>query len=139
MRRILFTFLLCVLFLQGCSWIKSWGDDEVGAPAPLVEFETSLKVAKVWSVNIGDGMGKQGLSMGPRYSSGSLFAADYDRDLAAGDRLQTGDHAEQRRFAAARRADQNDEFPVGDFDVHAVKYLGNAEGFEDFANLDARH
>jgi outer membrane protein assembly factor BamB len=84
-RRILFTFLLCVLFLQGCSWIKSWGDDEAGAPAPLVEFETSLKVAKVWSVNIGDGMGKQGLSMGPRYSSGSLFAADYKGRLVSVD------------------------------------------------------
>ena len=85
MKRIFFTFLLCVLFLQGCSWIKSWGDDEAGAPAPLVEFEPSLRVGKVWSVNIGDGMGKQGLSMGPRYSSGTLFAADYKGRLVAVD------------------------------------------------------
>jgi len=77
-KRLLIAFLLSGLFLQGCSWIKSWGDDdEAGAPAPLVEFKSSLKVGKVWSTNTGDGMGKQGLSMGPRYSSGTLYAADY--------------------------------------------------------------
>ena len=78
MKRLLIAFLLSGLFLQGCSWIKSWGDDdEAGAPAPLVEFKSALKVGKVWSTNTGDGMGKQGLSMGPRYSSGTLYAADY--------------------------------------------------------------
>jgi outer membrane protein assembly factor BamB len=84
-KRILFTFLLFSLILQGCSWIKNWGDDEAGDPAPLVEFQPSLKVGKVWSTNIGDGMGKQGLSMGPRYSSGALFAADYKGRLIAVD------------------------------------------------------
>jgi outer membrane protein assembly factor BamB len=84
-KRVLFTFLLFSLILQGCSWIKNWGDDEAGDPAPLVEFQPSLKVGKVWSTNIGDGMGKQGLSMGPRYSSGALFAADYKGRLIAVD------------------------------------------------------
>jgi outer membrane protein assembly factor BamB len=84
-KRIVFTFLLFSLILQGCSWIKNWGDDEAGDPAPLVEFQPSLKVGKVWSTNIGDGMGKQGLSMGPRYSSGALFAADYKGRLVAVD------------------------------------------------------
>jgi outer membrane protein assembly factor BamB len=82
-KRLVVAFLLCGLLLQGCSWIKSWGDDEVGAPAPLVDFKPSLKVAKVWTTNIGAGMGKQGLSMGPRYSSGALFAADYKGLLVA--------------------------------------------------------
>ena len=84
MKRLFIAFILSGLFLQGCSWIKSWGDDdEAGAPAPLVDFQTSLKVQKVWSTNIGDGMGKQGLSMGPRYSSGVLYAADYKGKLIA--------------------------------------------------------
>jgi outer membrane protein assembly factor BamB len=82
-KRLLIAFLLSGLFLQGCSWIKNWGDDEVGAPAPLVKFNSSLKVKKVWSTNIGDGMGKQGLSMGPRYSSGTLYAADYKGRLVS--------------------------------------------------------
>jgi outer membrane protein assembly factor BamB len=83
-KRLLIAFLLSGLFLSGCSWIKSWGDDdEAGAPAPLVDFKTSLKVKKVWSTRIGDGMGKQGLSMAPRYSSGVLYAADYKGRLIA--------------------------------------------------------
>jgi len=77
-KRILTVLILSILVLQGCSWIRSWGDEEPGEPAPLVEFEPSLKVKKIWSTSVGDGMGKQGLSMGPVFSSGALFAADYE-------------------------------------------------------------
>ncbi len=83
MKKLLITFLLSGLFLQGCSWIKGWGDPEPGDPAPLVEFKSSLKVRQVWSTQIGDGMGKQGISMGPRYSSGMLYAADYEGRLVS--------------------------------------------------------
>ncbi|TNF87433.1 MAG: hypothetical protein EP301_06820, partial [Gammaproteobacteria bacterium] len=71
--RVVFAILLTGSLLQGCSWIRSWGDPEPGDPAPLVEFEESLKVKKVWSTQIGDGMGKQGLSMSPVFSSGVLY------------------------------------------------------------------
>ncbi len=77
MKKLLLAFLLVLLVLPGCSWIRSWGDDEPGDPAPLVDFESTLRVGKVWSTQVGDGMGKQGLTMGPFYSSGTLFAADY--------------------------------------------------------------
>jgi outer membrane protein assembly factor BamB len=83
MKRILVTLIAVVLILQGCSWIKSWGDEEPSDPAPLVDFEPSVKVGKVWSKQIGDGMGKQGLSMAPFYSSGTLFAADYEGRLVS--------------------------------------------------------
>ncbi len=89
MKKLLVAFIGVVLLLQGCSWIKSWGDDEPNAPAPLVEFEPTLKVRKVWSVNVGDGMGKQGLSMAPRYSSGTIVAADYKGRLVSVD-AETG-------------------------------------------------
>ncbi len=89
MKRILVVFLLTILFLQGCSWVKSWGDDEPGDPAPLVKFKPSLKVGKVWSTSIGDGMGKHGISMGPVFSSGKLFAADHEGVLVAVD-AETG-------------------------------------------------
>ena len=81
MRNVFAALVLSLLTLQGCSWIKSWGDPEPGDPAPLVEFEESLKVKQIWSTNVGDGMGKQGLSMAPVFSSGSLFAADYEGRL----------------------------------------------------------
>jgi len=84
-KRILIAFLISGLVLPGCSWIRSWGDDEAGDPAPLVEFEPSLKVKKIWSTNIGAGMGKKGLSMGPQYSSGALFAADHKGRLVSVD------------------------------------------------------
>jgi outer membrane protein assembly factor BamB len=79
------TILLASLLLHGCTWIRSWGDPEPGDPAPLVEFESSLEVRKVWSTSIGDGMGKQGLSMGPAFSSGLLYAADHEGVLVAVD------------------------------------------------------
>ena len=56
-----------------------------------------------------------------------------DADLAAGDVLQPGDHAQQRRFAAARRADQDDELAVGDVDVDAMDDLRRAIGLAHVA------
>ena len=87
--RVIAAALLAVALLPGCSWIKSWGDDEPGDPAPLVEFEESLKVKKIWSTGIGDGMGKQGLRMAPEYLSGVIYAADYEGRLVAVD-AETG-------------------------------------------------
>ncbi len=83
MRKLLLAFLVVSLVLPGCSWIRSWGDEEPGDPAPLVDFKETLKVGKVWSTQVGDGMGKHGLNMGPMYSSGTLFAADYKGRLVS--------------------------------------------------------
>jgi len=80
-RRIFLVFIASLLALQGCSWIRSWGDDDPGDPAPLVEFEQAVTVKKAWSTNVGDGMGKQGLSMAPVYSSGKLYTADHEGRL----------------------------------------------------------
>ena len=49
-----------------------------------------------------------------------------DRDLAGGDRLEAGDHAQQRGLAAAGGADEDDELAVGDVEVDAVDDLGSA-------------
>ncbi|MCU0989022.1 MAG: outer membrane protein assembly factor BamB [Xanthomonadales bacterium] len=90
MRRSLpLTLLVAVALLPGCSWIKSWGDPEPGDPAPLVEFEQSLEVRRVWSTSVGDGMGKAGLNMSPVFASGVLFVADHEGRLVAVD-AETG-------------------------------------------------
>lgn len=73
------------LLLPGCNWIRGWGDPEPGDPAELVEFEPTVKVRKVWSTSIGDGMGKIGLGMAPLYDNGTLYAADHEGRLAAVD------------------------------------------------------
>jgi len=78
--------LAALLLLNGCSWIKSWGDDdEPDAPAKLVDFETTLNVGKVWSTDVGKGLDKAGRQIRPAYSSGSLFVADYKGLLTAVD------------------------------------------------------
>jgi len=72
-RPIPLALLLTVALLRGAAGIKSWGDPEPGDPAPLVEFEQSLEVRRVWSTDVGDGMGKAGLNMSPVFASGVLF------------------------------------------------------------------
>ena len=56
-----------------------------------------------------------------------------DQDVALRNLLEPGDHAEQRRFPAARRADQDDELAVADVDVHPVDDFHRAKGFADLA------
>jgi len=83
MMRVLLAALASVFLLQSCNWIRSWGDPEPGDPAPLVEFDPTVKVKKAWSTNVGDGMGKAGVSMAPLYVDGTLYVADYEGRLAA--------------------------------------------------------
>jgi outer membrane protein assembly factor BamB len=131
MKRILLVFLLAGLSLQGCSWIKGWGDEEPGDPAPLVEFKPSLKVKKVWSTNIGDGMGKQGVSMGPFFSSGTLYAADHEGMLVSLD-AETGrkiwELKTKQPFSGGPGVD-NDHVYMGTIDGRVIAYdrAGGAE------------
>jgi outer membrane protein assembly factor BamB len=77
--------LAALLLLNGCSWIKSWGDDEIDGPAELVEFVPTLKVGKVWSTGVGKGLDKAGRQLRPVHSAGSIYAADYKGLLIAVD------------------------------------------------------
>lgn len=84
MRQWFIPALAALLLLNGCSWIKSWGDDdEPDAPAKLVDFEATLKVGKVWSTDVGKGLDRAGRQIRPAYSSGSLYVADYKGLLTA--------------------------------------------------------
>jgi outer membrane protein assembly factor BamB len=83
-RRFFIPALAALLLLNGCSWIKSWGeDDDPDAPAELVDFEPTLNVGKVWSTGIGKGLDKAGRQLRPIHSSGTLYAADYKGLLVA--------------------------------------------------------
>jgi outer membrane protein assembly factor BamB len=75
--------LAALLLLNGCSWIKSWGDDDPNAPAKLVEFEPTLKIGKVWSTSVGSGLDEAGRQLRPAFLSGFLYAADYKGLLMA--------------------------------------------------------
>ncbi|NND44323.1 MAG: outer membrane protein assembly factor BamB, partial [Xanthomonadales bacterium] len=79
MKRLVLTALLLVLALPGCSWIQSWGDDELepGDPVPLVEFTPTLSTREVWSARVGDGIGRHRTQLKPVIREGTLYAADY--------------------------------------------------------------
>ena len=62
-----------------------------------------------------------------------------DGDLAGGDRLEPRDHAQQRRLAAARGADDDDELAVGDLRVDAVDHLELRVALADVSEFDFRH
>ncbi|MGD2128733.1 MAG: outer membrane protein assembly factor BamB [Lysobacterales bacterium] len=124
MKRILAAMALAALVMQGCSWFRGWGEPEPGDPAPLVEFEPSLKVKKVWSTNVGDGMGKHGLDMGPVYSSGTLYAADYEGRLFAVD-AETGrktlELKTEQPFSGGPNVD-DDHIYMGTIDGRVIAY-----------------
>ena len=91
MRQWFIPVLAALLLLNGCSWIKSWGDDdEPDSPAKLVDFEPTLNVGKAWSTDVGKGLDKAGRQIRPAYSSGSLYVADYKGLLIAIDAQSGG-------------------------------------------------
>ena len=62
-----------------------------------------------------------------------------DGDLARGDVLEAGDHAQQRGLAAAGRPDQHHELAVGNVDADAVQHLDRAERLAHVADVNGRH
>ncbi|SUB69170.1 Uncharacterised protein [Pluralibacter gergoviae] len=61
------------------------------------------------------------------------------QQLAAGYRLQPGDHPQQRRFTAARWPDKHHEFAVADIEIDIFRYHDVAPGFCHVSQLYARH
>ena len=62
-----------------------------------------------------------------------------DEDLAVGDVLEPGDHPQQRRLAAARRADEDEELAVGDLERDVVDRGDAAEVLLTLFEPDLRH
>ena len=83
--RLLLGLTVFSLLLPGCAWIRGWGDPEPGEPAKLVKIENPIKVKKIWSTSVGDGLGKQGIGIAPLYVSGKIYASDYEGRIAAVD------------------------------------------------------
>ena len=65
----------------------------------------------------------------PRLAGGmSMTFVAVDQHAARGRILQPGDDAQQRRLAAAGRADEDDELAVLHLEVDALQHLDLAEG-----------
>src|SRR4029450_1472367 len=62
-----------------------------------------------------------------------------DDNVAAGNLLEPGHHAQQRALAAARRADEHDELAGADLEVDAVDHLGGPVRLDYVAKRDFGH
>jgi len=62
-----------------------------------------------------------------------------DPDFAAGDRLQTSDHAQQGRLAAARAAEEDDELAALDRQIDVVQNLHGTEMLGEGFDVDTCH
>jgi hypothetical protein len=64
-----------------------------------------------------------------------------DEDVALVDLFQAGEHPQTGRLAAARRADQNEEFAVPDFEIQGVDRGSRTAGIDSarFAVGDCSH
>jgi len=65
--------LALVLILGGCSW---FGGPDIDPPAELVEFEPSVAIREVWSVDIGTGPDRQFLRLGPARHGDMIYTVD---------------------------------------------------------------
>ena len=86
---------VCTTFLlAGCSWFSwlPWVDEKPDEesklePAELVDFDSELKVRKIWSEKIGAGLGKKYLKLIPAIVADRVFAADGYGEVKAVDRF----------------------------------------------------
>ncbi len=62
-----------------------------------------------------------------------------DQDLPAGDVLESGDQAQQRRLAAAGRPDEDHEGAVLDLQVGILDDVDRSERFPDSLQRDLAH
>ncbi|AKC85440.1 outer membrane protein assembly factor BamB [Pseudoxanthomonas suwonensis] len=86
---------LLVVALSGCTTVRGWfaGKDaeakKAAEPAELVDFQASVRPAKAWSVNLGDGERRIGARQGPAVADGRVYAAAAENRVVALD-LQSG-------------------------------------------------
>ena len=83
-RHVILLFL--VFNLAACSTISGWfdsDDDEATAPAELADFEETVDIEELWSVNVGDGQGDGFYRLRPVINGEMIYAASADGEIAA--------------------------------------------------------
>ncbi|MFT4887571.1 MAG: outer membrane protein assembly factor BamB [Pseudohongiellaceae bacterium] len=100
-----FLKILPLVLLTGCSTF-SWNpltwfsDDEVNPPRELVAIEREVNLQRQWSVNVGNGQGKNYTELTPAIDGATIFVASEDGDVVAVDR-QSGDVIWRTRLRTA--------------------------------------
>jgi outer membrane protein assembly factor BamB len=77
---------LLATLLSGCGMFG--GDEIEDPPADLVKFKPTLKVKKIWSVNVGDGAEHLRLALTPASDGTRIFAAAHDGRVSAYDAIK---------------------------------------------------
>ncbi|MGK2913894.1 MAG: outer membrane protein assembly factor BamB [Porticoccaceae bacterium] len=83
------SWLLCLLLLSGCSWMKFWEEDDdkdasdATKPAALVDFDQEVDIRKVWRTGIGSGEDSYLASLSPVLVGDTLYAATNDGTVTA--------------------------------------------------------
>lgn len=103
--------LLLIAVMAGCS-----SKEPIEQPDPLPEIVESVKLEKVWSASIGDGMDGQLLFLAPAIVDDTLYAVDaegelYALDARSGERLWQRDL--DRPILAGVGADRQHLYVVG--------------------------
>ncbi len=102
------TLVLLGVALSGCTTVKGWfaGKDAAAKkalePAELVKFEPTVKVDKLWSVNVGKGEKRIGVRQGPTVADGRVYAAAiyggvHAIDLQTGKKVWTWEPAKEKK------------------------------------------
>lgn len=102
------TVVLLGMALSGCTTVKGWfaGKDAEAKkalePAELVKFEPTVKVDKLWSVNVGKGEQRIGVRQGPAVADGRVYAAAiyggvHAIDLQTGQKVWTWEPAKEKK------------------------------------------
>jgi len=66
--------------LPGCSWFD---DDEELGPAPLVDFDQSQEISRLWSVQVGKGVPESGFRLTPAVADSAVYAASSNGEVRA--------------------------------------------------------
>ncbi|HAI45648.1 Outer membrane protein assembly factor BamB precursor [compost metagenome] len=102
------TLVLLGVALSGCTTVKGWfaGKDAAAKkalePAELVKFEPTVKVDRIWSVNVGKGEKRIGVRQGPTVADGRVYAAAiyggvHAIDLQTGKKVWTWEPAKEKK------------------------------------------
>lgn len=78
--------VLCLLILVSCSTSEEKEKARALKPAKLVEFESTMKLTKVWSASAGRGQDKRYTRLEPMILGDRVFAADIDGTVFAFDK-----------------------------------------------------
>jgi outer membrane protein assembly factor BamB len=71
------------LLVSGCSWLGSGGDRHALEPAELVDFQPTVFLERIWSVDVNSTIHKYWPTLRPAASDDKIFVADHEGQVTA--------------------------------------------------------